>query len=288
MATTNDTAWNEMFEEMKKDKDSSTRASKFWQPPSDKEGTFPIRILPPIKPLGEKKFYFLHQVHWIDRTSYECLNQTLVDKNGNEHISEDCPACQISKRLYRTAERDSDEWKLAGELSAKPRYVYRVIIRGKEDETIPEFYETGKTIFDILYHIITETEFGVIVDPKTGRDFNLVKTGTKRQARYEQSLPSANTSMIFKDIDKIKKVLENCKKMNFNSLIEFTNFDIIDKAIKNYLGMASKPSGKREDGPIAGTSNERPKLSSRKNEPVVEEDTSKDDDLDNILSEFEA
>ena len=157
--------WSEMLEEMQKDKEASGKSSKFWQPPSDKEGTFPIRILPPIKSAGEKKFYFQHLVHWIDRQSYECLNQTFVDKNGKEHIAEDCPACQMSKRLYRNAERETDEWKLAGELSAKPRYVYRIIIRGKDDESLPEFYETGKTIFDMLYHIMTETEFGVIIDP---------------------------------------------------------------------------------------------------------------------------
>jgi len=281
--------WSDMLDEMHKDKEASGKTSKYWQPPSDKEGTFPIRILPPIKSAGEKKFYFQHLVHWIDRQSYECLNQTFIDKNGKEHIAEDCPACQMSKRLYRNAERETEEWKLAGELSAKQRYVYRIIIRGKEDETIPEFYETGKTIFDMLYHIMTETEFGIIIDPKNGRDFNIVKKGVKRQARYEQSLPSATQTSIFKDVEKVKKVLENAKKMNFNSLIEFSNYDTIDRAIKTYLGLASNPSAKPSTTSTVKHTETVSKYGPGGDDDLGESSTvevSKDEDIDNILAEF--
>jgi len=61
MSVKND--WQEMLDEMDKDVHGSR---KYWQPPSDKEGTFTIRILPPLKNKGEKKFYFVHKVHWID------------------------------------------------------------------------------------------------------------------------------------------------------------------------------------------------------------------------------
>jgi hypothetical protein len=278
-------AWKDMLDEMQKDKEALTGKSKYWQPPSDKEGTFPIRILPPIKTIGEKKFYFQHHVHWIDRTAFECLNQTLVDKAGKEHVAEDCPACQMSKRLYRNAERDTDEWKLAGELSAKPRYVYRIIIRGKDDETLPEFYETGKTIFDMLYHIMTETEFGVIIDPKNGRDFNIVKKGVKRQARYEQSLPSATQTPIFKDTEKVRKVIDNAKKMAFNSLIEFSNFDQMDRAIKTYLGLSSGKSSTPKTTSAEPLSKYGPGGEDdleQSSEPV---ETKVDSDIDSILAE---
>jgi hypothetical protein len=281
--TPTNTAWKDMLDEMQKDKEALAGKSKYWQPPSDKEGTFPIRILPPIKPLGEKKFYFQHHVHWIDRTAFECLNQTLVDKAGKEHVAEDCPACQMSKRLYRNAERDTDEWKLAGELSAKPRYVYRIIIRGKDDETLPEFYETGKTIFDMLYHIMTETEFGIIIDPKNGRDFNIVKKGVKRQARYEQSLPSATQTPIFKDAEKVRSVIDNAKKMIFNGLIEFVTYEHMDKAIKTYLGLSSgHTSGVKS--PITNSANKQSPGGEDGDTQTTE--TKVDSDIDSILAEF--
>jgi hypothetical protein len=116
------TEWGDMLDEMQRDKEASAGTRKYWQPPSDKEGTFPIRILPPLRSKGEKKFYFKHQIHWVDRIPYECLGQDLVDKNGVAHKAEDCPICSFVKKLYRTSEKNTDGWKLAGELRAKDRY----------------------------------------------------------------------------------------------------------------------------------------------------------------------
>lgn len=230
--------YSEMLDAMKEDKENQKGAKKkYWSPPSDKEGTFTIRILPPIKKNGEKRFYFSHSTHWINRTPYECLNQHLVDKYGNEHEPEKCPACEYAKKLFNTSERDSDEWRLASSISAKPRYVYRVIVRGKDDETQPEFYETGKTVFNLLFHIMTETDYGIIVDPKNGRDFNLTKNGTGRRSRYDQSLPAAEKTPLFKDSDKFKAVIKNMQKLEYSSLIEFSSKKEMNNAIKEHLGM---------------------------------------------------
>jgi hypothetical protein len=173
------TEWTDMLDEMEHDKEATTSSRKYWQPPSDKEGTFPIRILPPLKVKGEKKFYFEHKIHWLDRVPYECLTQILVDKNGVEHKSEECPVCNYTRKLYKTSERNTDGWKLANELRAKVRYDYRIIIRNTpeipSDETKPVFFETGSTIWDMLYHIMKETDYGIIIDPVKGRDFTLVK-----------------------------------------------------------------------------------------------------------------
>ena len=240
--------WTEMLDEMQKDKEASSIAKKYWQPPSDKEGTFPIRILPPLKGKNEKKFYFKHQIHWVDRIPFECLGQDLVDKNGKEHKAEECPICAYVKKLYRTSEKNTDGWKLAGELRSKDRYDYRIIIRNTldqaSDETKPVFFETGSTIFEMLFHIMKETDFGIIVDPKVGRDFNLVKKGLKRQSRYDQSLPSPNVSPIFTEVAKLKTLLDNAKALDYSSLIEFSSADEMDKALRAYIGgekLVTKP-----------------------------------------------
>jgi hypothetical protein len=234
------TEWGDMLDEMQRDKEASAGTRKYWQPPSDKEGTFPIRILPPLRSKGEKKFYFKHQIHWVDRIPYECLGQDLVDKNGVAHKAEDCPICSFVKKLYRTSEKNTDGWKLAGELRAKDRYDYRVVVRStpeqQSDETKPVFFETGSTIFEMLFHIMKETDFGIIVDPKNGRDFNLVKKGLKRQSRYDQSLPSPNVSPIFPDAAKLKAMLDNAIKLDYSSLIEFTSAVEMDKGLHAYIG----------------------------------------------------
>ena len=275
--------WGEMIAAIKEDHEKAKGGNtKYWAPPSDEEGTFPIRILPPNRKGGETRFYFHHFTHWIERNPYECLNQDLVDKDGNLHSAEECPICKFVGKLYKTAERGDEEWKLAGELSRKPRYVYRVVVRGSEDETVPKFYETGKMIFELLYHLLTETDYGIIVDPKNGRDFNLTKTGKKRMARYEQSLPSANTSPIFKDVESLKKVLTNMDTMPYNSLIEFVAYDVLKSALNRHLDIEEEQPRAATQATASVKANTKPVAT----EPPVEQDEDEVDDIDKILSEF--
>jgi hypothetical protein len=281
------TEWKDMLDEMEHDKDSSTSNKKYWQPPSDKEGTFPIRILPPLaKTKGEKKFYFKHLIHWIDRVPYECLTQDLVDKNGKEHKGEECPICAFTKKLYRTSEKNSDGWKLAGELRAKMRYDYRIIVRNtpdnQSDETKPVFYETGSTIYDMLYHIMKETDFGIIVDPKAGRDFNLVKKGLKRQSRYDQSLPSPQVTPIHNDTEKLRAVMDNAAKLNYSQLIEFVSVEEMDKSLRSYIGgdkpVAASPRETKTDKEFHSEE--------KKSDAMSEIPQDAEDQIDKILEEF--
>lgn len=272
----------EMMEAMDQKKAEMEGGSrKFWSPPSKKEGTFTIRILPPLKKNGEKLFFFTHRSHWLNGTSYDCLNQTLVDKNGVEHPAEVCPVCQFTKKLFNTSERNSDEWNLASSISAKPRYIFRIVVRGHENETTPVFFETGKTIFEIIYHVIRETDYGVIVDPKNGRDFNIVKVGVGRRSRYEQSLPAATVSPIFKDMEKVKECFEKAMLLDYNSLIEFVSADYLEGQLKEHLGVTP--------------SSEKPKVASIRKETHVEEiddneesaeDSDEEDSIDSIINEF--
>lgn len=264
---------------------------KFWSPPAKVEGTFPIRILPPLKKNGEKVFYFSHLAHWLAGTSYECLSQTIVDEDKKLHESEPCPVCQFVKKLYATAERDTDEWKLASNLRAKSRYVYRIVARNSENfknenEEIPVFYETGKTIFDIIYHVITETKFGVIVDPKDGRDFNIVKNGTGRQSRYDQSMPEVEISQIFDDPQKIRTLFENAMKMNYSSLIKFVSYDYLDKELKESIGIITKsePVKNEEIKPQESSPQESSHLNDTDSEEPAEKN--EDNEIENILNEF--
>jgi hypothetical protein len=223
----------DLIENMKKDKD---KPKKFWTPASDKEGSYPLRILPRIKDKGEKLFYFHHRVHWINNVAYECLKQDIpYGKDGTLHESEKCPVCDFVQKLYSTSERDTEEWSLAGQLKAQDRFIYRVIVRGSEDETKPVFYEAGKTVQEILFHIIAESDFGNITDLKNGRDFLLDKKGTKRMSNYKTSSPSAKETPVFTDVNKIRALIENMKQMDYSPLIEFSTFDQLKTVLLAFI-----------------------------------------------------
>jgi len=275
-----------MIDAMNNDKNGKGQR-RFWTLDSNFEGTKPIRILPPLKNLGEVKFYFSHKVHWIGGVPYEDLEQTIFDHEGKViHESETDPVQKFVKKLYRTSERNSDEWKLASDLNSKQRYISRIVVRNPADtniETTPVFYEYGPTIYDMLFQIITATDFGNIVDPKNGRDYNLAKKGKGRQSKYEMSSPSANITSIFTNPEKLKLVFENAMTMKYTDLIEFKSYEEIDEALKDHLGL-SKGTTVTSNVEIAGgkvvRENNEP---SRVANPVESAD---DSEIDDILNDF--
>lgn len=279
--STQDSDFQELIDAMKLDKEGGGKSKKFWSPASDKEGTFPIRFLPPVKKNGEKVFYFHHKTHWIDGKSYECLKQSLTDKAGNFHEAEDCPVCAFTKKLFNTSEKGSEDWNVAYDLAAKDRYVYRIIVRGSDKETKPEFFESGKKLFGTLFHILTETDFGNILDLKEGRDFNLVKKGIGRRSNYDTSNPSAHVTPVFKNVDQIKEMIANLESMNFNQLVEFQTADAMKSALKAFLSDGSDPEPAAPVAPAAArVAQTKPAAT-----PVSSDDEK--DDVDKLLEEFE-
>ncbi len=291
---------NAMISAMKKDKEGG--GQKFWSLPSKFEGTKKIRIMPPLKPKGENVFYFKHKVHWINGRPYEDLEQTVYNSKGELiHEAQKDPINTYVQKLYRNSERGSDEWNIASQIRSKERYISRIIVRNPEDpstELQPVFYEYGPTIFNILFNIITETEFGNIVDPKNGRDFNLTKIGTGRQSKYETSTPSPDTSPIFSDKEKLQKVFENAMKMEYTDLFEFVSPEEKQEALNEFLGIETKPTmSVPSNAPVGGSSNANSQAQNTSSqESSVDsssdvfdsssETTEEEDDIDSILNEF--
>lgn len=281
----------EMLAEMRGDKEGGSR--KYWSPGANFEGTKTIRFLPPLKKLNEKKFYFAHRTHFIGGSPFEDLDQTILDENGNIiHEAQADPVNSLVKKLYRTAEKGSDEWKLAGLLNARQRYVSRIIVRDKENPTNelqPVFYEYGPTIYDILYHIMTETDFGIIVDPKEGRDFNLTKRGMGRQSKYDTSTPAATITPIFKEAERLKAMFDNAMRMPYSSLLTFPTYAEKEAALRDFLGNDIT----KEPAKVYDMSTSKPdvvigsKTPSKVFAPEPEDDSSsEDDDIDAILNDM--
>lgn len=276
-----------MLNAMEDDKEGRSGSRKFWSLESNFEGTKTIRILPPLKNLHEIKFYFSHKVHWIDGTPYEDLEQTVYDHNGNLiHEAESDPIQRYVKKLYKSSERNTDEWKLAGSLNAKQRYITRIVVRNSEDpstEIVPVFYEFGPTIYDMIFHIIKDSDFGNIVDPINGRDYNITKKGKGRQSRYETSTPSATVTPIFSDKEKLRSVFENASKMFYTDLLEFKSSEEVGEALKEHLGIATKTQAVVETN-ITNKNTPQPAPISAQVEPDSIQEN--DSEIDDILNGF--
>ena len=289
-----------MVAEMENEDKAGKFQSKYWSP--KKEGVTKIRFLPNLKSFGEKLFYQKHMIHYVNGRPYLCLNQTLTDKDGNLHEAEECPLCKKSKQFYNLADGDKDsiEWKKAGDLRAKERFVSRVIVRGNKndnDEDIefkPEFYEFGTKIREVIMTAFKDPEMGDPLNLKVGRDFNLKKTGTKRNTDYSGSNFSVNTSPIFTDATKLKALMAELPNLSYSQLVEFESVDTMKNVLKDYLSGGTDDDDEptkaveKETDPIEeATYASKP---AKKHEEVVDEDEPADDgeeeDIDALLNSF--
>lgn len=292
-----------MIAEMENEDKAGKFQSKYWSP--KKEGVTKIRFIPNLKSFGETLFYQKHLVHYINGRPYMCLAQTLKDKDGNIHETEECPFCKKSRQFYQLADGDkeSPEWKKAGDLRAKDRYVSRIIVRGNKnenDEDIeykPEFYEFGQKIREAIMTAFKDPEVGNPLDLKNGRDFNLKKTGTKRNTDYSGSNFSVNTSPIFVDATKLKALLAELPNLDYSQLVEFETADKMKSILKEYLSggveeddesveaaVAKKTASAADDIEEATYS-----APAKKAEPVAEETPAEDEeveDIDALLNSF--
>lgn len=222
---------NSMVSEVEK----SEKKSVFWRPTKQKTT---IRILPPIKANGikangEKLPWFEHKVHWINAQPYECLNQTIVDKDGSLHNACECPVCKMARALYNS--KTDDAIALAKKITGKTRYVVRIIVRDDpEYATTPVFYELPFGIYEKVKNAIISKEWGSLFGPLDGRDFDVIKTGEGMYTNYDSSSFKPITSKIADDNQKIVEILTKAKDMSYNSLVNFkTAEDLRAVAMEN-------------------------------------------------------
>lgn len=210
---------------------SEIETKKFWRPTKNKTI---IRILPPLKPLGEKLFYFTHRVHWVNKIPYECINQTQIDKDGNEHVAEACPLCNLAKKLYKLGEGgDSESDSLAKKISGKTRHVVRIIVRGEEEnEGKIFFYELPQKIHKMLMDNISSGEWGSVVHPTKGRDLIIIKNGVGVLTDYSSSQLSPKETPIYTDTEKMVAILQEAVKKPYTSLVGFKSVDEIENVVK--------------------------------------------------------
>lgn len=272
--------------------EKSEKKSAFWRPTKQKTT---VRILPPIKSNGEKLPFFEHKVHWINSQPYECLNQTVVDKDGNLHNATECPICKMARSLYNA--KTDDAVALAKKISGKTRYVVRILVRDDpEYATTPVFYELPFSIHEKIKNAILSKEWGSLFGPLDGRDFDIVKTGEGMYTNYDASSFKPVTSKIADDNQKIVEILTKAKDMSYNSLINFKTADDI-KAVAMENDDIARFFGARQAAPQAAPIVKAPAPAPVTAEAVVPtedlvpaapveaaSDTSAADELDSLLA----
>lgn len=278
---------NSMADEVEKE---SVR--KFWRPTKPKTT---IRFLPPFSSNGEKLPWMEHKVHWINAQPYECLNQTMVDKDGHMHQAEPCPICKMAKALYSAKTEQATE--LAKSISAKTRNVSRIIVRDENSDT-PVFYELPYSIHDILKTTIISKEWGTLVGPLDGRDFTIQKEGEGKFTKYGSSNFKPVTSEISNDRNTMIQILQKAKDMSYNSLVSFQDANTLKEAalenddIASFFGVSSKPTAPTAQAsvvPVSTTANTETYSSAMEDlvPPVVVEEPeakTEEENLDDLLS----
>ena len=278
--------FTKMLEKMKEDNEGG-RANFFFP---KEPGIYRMRMLPPLQ--GENLFYYKRKIHWLQGNSVNCINQDLMDKKGEFHQAEPCKACDISKRLFKTSEEKTPERELAYEIRAQIRYMYRIIVRG-EKERIPLFFESGKTIFDIFYSVLTNPDWGNILSPLNGRDFNLIKTGKGVRSKYDQSSPVPNQTPIYEDKELIKTLLiDDAPKLIYSSYIDFISEDEMKILVKRHTSDEASDEEEKMNKPDTNTAVAVPQTPTDIAAAYTGEDDSQQqnldsEDIDNILTGFE-
>ena len=241
-----------------------------------------IRFLPPLAKKGEKVFYHKHFTHWIDNQKHQCCNSVLVDADGNVHEPQRCPICEYVSKLYKTSDRGSEEWRLAGALRRRERFLSRIVDRESDEPTRVLFFEYGPTIYEMLYNYIINSEFGNIVDPKKGRDYKIVKKGVQRNASYSASSPSLKESPLFEDATQLKECLKNASEMDYNSMIKYESPAELKRALDEYLGNYDEPAEK----PAISSKPAPTPFESFENSTEEKSTSVETDEIDDILNEF--
>ncbi len=223
------------------------------------DGYLLMRFLPR---LSGKKLYCATRTHKLADKTYHCPRVLTKTQNGPFWLppeeGDDCPVCKYYKAQWQKSLKVTDEKVREAIQDAcriiKPveRYYYNVIVRdcvnpktNKVEHNVgPLIYSCGKTVHAMIMSAIVgdskagKKPKGDITDPKTGRDFRLVKKTTRGNSGYEypgyegseweEVAPSGTP-------DELDRWLESLHDLT--ALRKVSDFAVLDHALKVHNGV---------------------------------------------------
>ena len=241
------------------------KKSDFWRP---QDGNQTIRILPTA---DEDPFKTYHFHYNIGKTGgILCLNK---------NFGEDCPACNLTRELYR--EGDEGSIRMAKDFTARQRFFSPVLVRGEESEG-PKVWGYGKKVYETLLQLVLNPEYGDITDPDAGTDLDL-QYGKPAGASFPQTslTPKRRTTAMCTDLSgtECQDLLE--KIPDFDSLFEKKSADEIRQLVQQAM----------TDGADAETASSETRVSSDTTEKKITDAGNKsakksnvDDAFDDLMS----
>jgi hypothetical protein len=145
-----------------------SKTSEFmWKPPVGKSQ---VRLVPYAfdkdNPFIEMYFH------------YEIAKRTMVSPVS---FGRPDPIVEFAEKLKKSG--DKDDWKLGKKIEPKFRVYAPVIVRGAEHEGV-KFWSFGKQIYTELLSVITDPDYGDIVDLMNGRDVTVEHIAAEKEGGF--------------------------------------------------------------------------------------------------------
>lgn len=262
-------------EEINKDMEKAKSSRDYFKFP---EGITNIRILPGV----ESKAYTEHTVHYVPRTdSGTDEAKSIPILCPKFYKGEDCPICEYVQRL-----RDSGTEKgknLANQLSAKFRYLFQIVVRGKEDKGVQKVSVT-KEFYSNVLSIMSDPDYGCIYHPTKGRDVKVNRTGTgPRDTKYALT-PRPTPTNLHEDNDQMAAWMDQrqkwvdmlvvpSRKEILNSVPELKALEAGDDPPMKQLNKPPKKEDDDDDIPFSKPKTQKPAKKRSWEESIGEDDS---------------
>lgn len=229
----------------------------------EKNGFVLMRIMPRSK--GTKLFcatrvHTLYNPTTKEKKTFHCPKE-LVQSDRGPRWQGECIICKYYSDLWQQSEALSgkaqeDMQNRARAIKPVDRYYYNVIVRSEKDKNGqvlknvgPKIYSCGKTVHSKIMRAIVgdeaagERPLGDITDPKTGRDFRVVKKMKGDYPNYDES--KFEDSSPVGTPEELQNWLENLNDLT--SLRRLSTNDELKHGLKIHLGMIVEGKNKDDD-----------------------------------------
>ena len=243
--------------------------AKFVRMPTQREGKVIMRILPKKK--GGSHWYCATRLHYLsmgngNKRAYHCTRNRIDTDKGIRWVG-DCFICKYYSMLWRDSEKLSGDEQVklqnqARDIKPVERYYFNVIVRQETDPRTnetkqnvgPKVYSAPKVIYEKILRAMKgddmagEAPLGDITNPKTGRDFRVVKKTVRVGNGPEY--PNYDASK-FEEISQVGTVKEFESWLDslhdLNSLRVLKTQEELKQAIRVHTGMASGQDEQDDD-----------------------------------------
>ena len=163
-------------------------------------------------------------------------------------------------------EGTKESYEMAKNLYPNMRTYAAVIVRGQESEGV-KIWSFGKTVYQKLFSIMLDEDYGDITDPETGRDIKVVctKPPGKKYAMTDV-MPRGRSTPLSKDSDKIKEWVDNIPNVEDLYTSSIKTYDEITTVLESWInGDEEEVSKEGTEHPTSLNSDDHSKTSAHEN-----------------------